>query len=140
MRVVPSILSSVSLFISSLIVTRYLQSHQASCSHSTSCLCYQEGTSFPEVTCSSMPRAMSYGYPYLWKSYGRKWGGRESCQCGRKGGEWLLNRKINNICNIVIQDNELQSFIMLINEEVTAISYTECYGLNCALSIHILKS
>lgn len=51
-----------------------------------------------------------------------------------------MNGKINNICNIVIQDNELESFVMLINEEVTAINYIECYGMNCALPIHILKS
>ena len=34
-----------------------------------------------------------------------------------------IQQEINNICNIVIQDNEPESFIMVINE-VTAIRYT----------------
>lgn len=36
-----------------------------------------------------------------------------------------IEYKINKICNIVIQHNEPELFIMLI-KEVTAISYTKC--------------
>lgn len=49
----------------------------------------------------------------------------------KKVRRMTIEQKINNICNTVIQDNKPESIIVLLNEEVTAISYIQSYEHNC---------